>query len=420
MWFTAAVVRCRTAHCLGMDSTPPDTRARGSGLGLLRMTAVAIVVVLLGVGVALVYAGRPLGPDVWGQPVGSPRAGATVNAPDSPTAGGSREPGATPDPSAPPAASATPGASPPPSPSQPGQQFGFGGHLMWHDVESGLRQLDMLREDGLEVIRFDVAWRDLEPSPGQFRYLDKLDSFVTAAQEDGIRSIITVIETPAWANGGRSRWVPPDDPADYARFLGVLASRYAGRVMAWEVWNEPDLELFWRPRPNAVAYTRLLVAASAAIRQADPSALVFGGSIAFGNTDFVRTMYAEGARGTFDAMAIHPYTLTRAPEDETDRFHSLTAVLDDMRAIMVEEGDAAVPIWVTEFGWAIVGLNSVSREQRVEYLPRAVRIIRERPWVAGLVIYTIDTRDSARYGLSSSGDRSAAWRAYVDAVRSGG
>src|SRR5215203_4858341 len=74
-----------------------------------------------------------------------------------------------------------------------------------------------------------------------------------------IRVAITVEETPAWANRGRGEWVPPDDPADYAGFVGMLARRYAGRVTAWEIWNEPDLPLFWQPRPDPVAYARLLI-----------------------------------------------------------------------------------------------------------------------------------------------------------------
>src|SRR3954454_3962850 len=79
-------------------------------------------------------------------------------------------------------------------------EFGMSGHLMWHDVGRAIAQLDMLKEDGLGVVRFDVAWRGLEPERGRYAYLDKLDAIVDAAVARGIRPVITVAETPGWAN----------------------------------------------------------------------------------------------------------------------------------------------------------------------------------------------------------------------------
>jgi hypothetical protein len=291
------------------------------------------------------------------------------------------------------------------------------GHLMWHDVGRAIAQLDMLKEDGLGVVRFDVAWRGLEPERGRYAYLDKLDAIVDAAVARGIRPVITVAETPGWANGGADAWVPPDDPDDYASFIGMLAKRYAGRVDAWEVWNEPDIKLFWRPQPDAARYATLLIKASDAIRAANPRATVVGGSIAFGNVAFVRALYDHGAKGSFDALSVHPYTLTHAPDDESDRYYSLTAVVDDVHDAMVEAGDGATPIWITELGWAVVGLNSVSEAKRVTYLARSVDLLAQRPWVKLVAVYTIDTGDSERYGLSTNGRRSDAWAAYVDRVR---
>jgi hypothetical protein len=142
-----------------------------------------------------------------------------------------------------------------------------------------------------------------------------------------------------------------------------------------------------------------------------------GGSIAFGNVAFVRALYDHGAKGSFDALSVHPYTLTHAPGDESDRYYSLTAVVDDVHEAMAEAGDGTTPIWVTELGWAVVGLNSVSEAKRVTYLARSVDLLAQRPWVKLVAVYTIDTEDSERYGLSTNGRRSDAWAAYVERVR---
>ena len=382
------------------------SRGRGSrfiGLGLL-VTVVAVGVVWFTIAGGLAAIAPASGTPTTGSAIRSPDAAPQVE----PSGAGSPDPSLMP-PSADPSSRGQPPLDP---------MFGMSGHLMWHDVPRAIAQLDMLRDDGLGVVRFDVAWRGLEPERGRYAFLDKLDPIVDAAVERGIRLVISVAETPRWANGGASAWDPPDDPADYAAFVGMLAGRYAGRVEAWEVWNEPNIKLFWRPNPEPVRYARLLIAAAAAIRAANPAATVVGGSIAFGDVDFVRALYANGARGSFDALSVHPYTLKQAPDDESDRYTSLTATLDDMHQVMADAGDGDTPIWITELGWAVVGLNSVSAAKRPGHLARSVELIVQRPWVEVVTVYTIDTLDSERYGLSTGGRRSAAWRAYVEAVQS--
>jgi hypothetical protein len=388
-----------------------------------RLVALVLLAAVLAVGFAWVAAAGGLPSLAPATPPGDPGGGGVTRATSSPhpVESGTVEqtPPASPSLRSPLQTTPVDSWSPSPSAPLPDPVFGMGGHLMWRATSTAIRQLDMLREDGLGVVRFDVSWRNSEPRRGEYDWLEKLDEIVDAAVARGIRPVIAIVETPAWANGGQSPWVPPDDPADYAAFAAMLAHRYAGRVDAWEVWNEPDIRLFWRPEPDSRRYAEMLIAAHAAIKAANPSATVVGGSVTFGNTGFVEDLYRHGAGDSFDALSVHPYTLRRAPDDEEDRFHSLTAILDDMRGLMVAQGDGDKPIWVTELGWAVVGLNSVSEERRIAYLRRSVQLIRQRPWVEVVAIYTISTQDSERYGLSTDGRRSAAWEAYVEEVRNG-
>jgi polysaccharide biosynthesis protein PslG len=340
---------------------------------------------------------------------------ATASPSPTPSTDGSADPNPSTAPT--PAPTPSPSASPTAAPTD--VLFGFAGHLMWDSEARAMEALDLLAEDEMDVVRFDVSWRNTEPQRGRFEWLGKLDAIVAAANARNIRPIITVLETPGWANGGRGPWHPPERAADYASFVGMLAARYPGRVYAWEIWNEPDIGLFWDPEPDPERYTEMLLAASAAVRAADPAALVVAGGVTFGNFGFLQAMYDAGAQGSFDALAVHPYSLTRAPDDERDRTHSLTRVLDDAHAVMTANGEGHVPIWITELGWAIVGANSVSPEKRVEYLAQSVDLIREKPFVDVVTAYTIDVRHSARHGLSTNGRRSAAWKAYVGAVHAG-
>ena len=298
-------------------------------------------------------------------------------------------------------------------------QFGMSGNLLAGSADSARAQIGMLADDGLGAVAFDVSWRDMEPSRGTYRGLDALDAVVAAAAARTMQTIVVVTETPGWANGGNSAWVPPIHTADYAGFIGKLARRYAGRVAAWEVWNDPDQARSWLPKPNAAGYARLLRDASRAIRAADPSATVIAGGVSFDQTAYVQALYAHEANGTFDVLAVHPAMSMLAP-DAGDGSSSLTTTLDAFHSLLRQEGDEDTPIWVSDLGWAVSGPGAVSANARVDDLQRAVEVVRERPWVGLLTVRALSTGDDPAYGLSTNGRRSDAWQAYAATVRDTG
>jgi polysaccharide biosynthesis protein PslG len=301
-----------------------------------------------------------------------------------------------------------------------GPSFGVTAHFMWHSREQTSAEIERIAAAGFRVVRFDLGWRWVEPErkggydEGVLRQFDW-----TLAQLDarGIAPIVTVIETPAWARpAGTGMFAPPTNRQDYADVLRMLAARHAGRAnVVWEVWNEPNLVQFWEGGPDAAAYADLLKRAYVAIKGVAPAATVLGGSIAFNDAAFLRGMYAAGAAGHFDALAIHPYTGGRAPADDGDPWFSLRGQLRGMRATLVAHGDGDKPLYVTEFGWST---DDVSDATRATYLREAVAIMREYPFVRAATVYTINGADYPAYGLvTPAGVETASWRAYAAATR---
>jgi len=122
--------------------------------------------------------------------------------------------------------------------------------------------------------------------------------------------------TPRSGSRTHGRTYPGFHAAD-AEFAGLAAQRYAGKVSAWAVWNEPNTVLFWAPAPDPVPYTNILKAAYPAIKAADPNATVVGGvltwvtdyrNLTINPDSYLQQMdAAAGARGNFDALSYHPY-----------------------------------------------------------------------------------------------------------------
>lgn len=247
------------------------------------------------------------------------------------------------------------------------------------------------------------SWSEIEPTRGEFHW-EYTDWLARAADYYNLKLVARLDKTPAWAASSSSGLnSPPSRTQDYADFAGQVAARYRGRVAGYIIWNEPNLAREWgdrRPDPNS--YVGLLVAASAQIRAIDPQARVLSAGLAPTNDNgqdaqddrlYLRAMYAAGAKSAFDILAAHPYGFANAPDDGRGAHDGLNyARLQDLRDIMIENGDAAKPVWITEFGYATTaaGPLQVTEDQQAQYLTRAYQIASQKwDWVRLFTVWNL-------------------------------
>ena len=170
---------------------------------------------------------------------------------------------------------------------------------------------------------------------------------------------MTLVGTPRWANGGAGPNPGPDSGASFADFAYAAAARYPF-VRYWTIWNEPNQRAWLVPTSPRVYVEKLLNPAYAAIKQANPSALVGGGVTApRGNTggvspvDWIRGMSEAGAK--LDAYAHHPYPLV--PKVETPwsggcrHCETVTMATLERLLIAVKRWLGPKRIWLTEYGY---------------------------------------------------------------------
>ena len=297
----------------------------------------------------------------------------------------------------------------------PVPRFGMADHLMWFNTLTEVRaDLDRMQRAGMSYVRFDVSWANSEPSPGSYRYLDKIASVVKEIRSRGMTLTMTLIETPGWANGGRGRNAPPTHPSDYGHFAGVLAHRLAGITgMVYEIWNEPNDVHWWTTGVNAAQYTTMLKSAYKNIKANDADATVLVGAILNNDIGFLRKIYANGGGGSFNGLAIHPYPLSHSPGDTWSTWFSFKLSVPRFTNEMKRHNQNK-PIWITEFGWPI---NKVSEANRAKYIAQAVAIARGWTNVRGVAVYTMHQSQFYTYGLIRSDDSAtASWNAYDAAL----
>jgi hypothetical protein len=302
------------------------------------------------------------------------------------------------------------------------QQFCVNDHPLRFDIQRAAAAMDTTKGGGMNFMRIDISWAALEPdAPGVWSpaYLARLDDILLLAQNRGVRPILVVVSSPPWARGGTgSQMTPPTQPQAFGDFLARLAAHYAARPgMVYEVWNEPNQRQFWDSPggPDPAAYAALLRAGYSGIKTASPSSVVLGGSIAFNDPAFLQGMYAAGASGAFDGLALHPYSGSNPPDAVEDPSRSFVGAIDQAQAILSAHGDGGKPIWVTEMGWS---QGDISDEVRATYFRSAVNLVRARPNVAAFCAYTLDQQgDDAQFGLiATNGTPTLSWTAYIQEV----
>jgi Beta-galactosidase len=223
-------------------------------------------------------------------------------------------------------------------------------------VDLGAESARMVR-DGVQSERFEIAWDLVEPQRGQYDFA-ATDRKVAAAASNGIDVLALVNRSPSWAaRTPGNPFSPPRSPADYAAFVSTLIARYGPHgsfwaanprlprrpLRSWEIWNEPNLSVYFAQQPFAKPYARLLNAAYRAVKAADPGARVVMAGMANYSWRDLATLYRAGIPLHFDVAAVHPFSGRPSNSVKITRLN---------RQVLDEHGARGKPIWLTELTWS--------------------------------------------------------------------
>ncbi len=297
-----------------------------------------------------------------------------------------------------------------------------------------------LRALGTHWVRVFAQWPELQPQPGALdsNWLYEYEKFF-AQLPHGTKVLVDVVDTPEWETGSADPHMPPVNPLDYASFVGALAQRWAGKVAAWEVWNEEDSPSWWTGAPNPAAYTALLKATYPFVKGADPSATVVLGGLTGNDYPFLEGVYAAGGKGSFDAVGVHTDTACNVdPPSAFLRGAGGRLIPDsflaykEVHAVMAANGDGEMPIWMTELSWrtseATCGEGAwagqkpegVSEAQQAEYLGQAYHCLAQAPYVQLALWFPLQDEGSVVSGLlRTNGSRKPSFAAMEAYAREG-
>jgi hypothetical protein len=284
-------------------------------------------------------------------------------------------------------------------------------------------QLAAMKAIGVNSIRLDANWNMVQHNGQQVFEWQQVDQAVASVVAAGMSVNLIIDGCPPWAapaNASGYACPSPASSAQFATWAAEVAARYAPRgVGTFEIWNEPNNATFWQPEVNAAAYTANLVAAYAAIKSVDPAAFVISGGLApevtdgtnISPIDFLTAMYANGAKGSFDALGYHPYSFPALPDtyESWSGWSQMAQTNPSLRSVMTSNGDSTKQIWITEVGAPSGGPDGVGQATQATALTQAVDGSRTTGWIGALYIYswqdegTDQTNDQDWFGLMTAG-----------------
>jgi hypothetical protein len=231
--------------------------------------------------------------------------------------------------------------------------------------------IDDIAAAGVGTLRQTFDWQYLREPNGQLNW-DILDHYIGGAAQRGITILPVLFNPPTELttlppNGALRGFYPPADVNAMGSYGAQLAARYGSNgsfwaqnpaiprhpVTSWQIWNEPNLPVYWRPRQNARGYVQMLCGAYRQIKAVDPNAEIVTAGLPKSRIRgsilpamFIRRMIRAGGAGCFDTVALNAY----APTGK-----GVVKLVTGFRRLLNKLGARAVSLRVTEFGWADQG-----------------------------------------------------------------
>jgi GH35 family endo-1,4-beta-xylanase len=263
-----------------------------------------------------------------------------------------------------------------------------------------------------------VTWKDIHLEPNTYDW-SKLDSLVELYYDRKI--LYVACSTPRWLakNPNAPHFAPwlgpgsnslPSDIEEWNKFVWNLATRYKGKIDAYEIWNEPQLADFMYPYTlsNRNLLATMTKRAYRTIKSIDKNVPVLSPSVlprksSGGMKRGGKMLHALKRKGwPVDAIATHIYPEVGSGVNEW------RAMLNDV-STYCKKIKAPREIWVTETTFNLLGF--IPSDQRSRTL---ISRLRSTIGIDSVKIFWYSWDKSSVIGGLDISHNSAAWKEIQD------
>jgi len=190
---------------------------------------------------------------------------------------------------------------------------GMGVNIHFTDAKPG--ELEMISQGGFHWVRTDLSWNQTEKHPGVYDF-SAHDRLFASLDKAHLRAICVFAYTNPLYDDGKPTCSDAGRQA-FAKWVVAAVTHFKGHGAIWEIWNEPNGEWFWKPKPNPDDYAKLAYTVASAVHDAAPHEILVGPALACGipwpdpvKMRFLDTVFGAGVLKYWSAVTVHPYLWT--------------------------------------------------------------------------------------------------------------
>ncbi len=180
---------------------------------------------------------------------------------------------------------------------------GFGVNIDFTEPRPG--EIKLISEGGFRWVRMDLKWDTTERESGRYDFT-AYDRLMAELELYKLRALFIL----DYGNPLYDKGAPPRTELArqaFARWAVAAAKHFAGRDVLWEVYNEPNHQMFWPPHPNPQEYIALALAVGRAFREAVPGEKLIGPATSEIDFKFIESCFKAGLLEYWFAVSVHPY-----------------------------------------------------------------------------------------------------------------
>lgn len=244
---------------------------------------------------------------------------------------------------------------------QPTATEGLGVNIHFTEARPG--ELKMIADAGFRWVRMDFIWEITEPERGRYDF-SAYDRLLKELEANKLRALFILDYGNPLYTGGKSVR-STEAQAAFARWSVAAAKHFAGRGILWEVFNEPNVPLFWPPDPNVDEYVALATEVSHAFHREVPNEKLIGPATSKIDLPFLESVFKASVSSNWVGVSVHPYRQAD-PESAAVEYARLRELIGRYHSPKSEQ---PLPIISGEWGYSSVW-RGVTEEKQAALLAR--------------------------------------------------
>lgn len=255
---------------------------------------------------------------------------------------------------------------------------------------------------GINAIRTDLPWSDVETVQGEYHIPENWDYLVNYSNHVGIK-VLAILDygNKFYDNGDK----PLSEQAikGFSSYVSFLTNHFKNRISFYQIWNEWNGKVGNTTPGSVSSYKKLVIAAYPVIKENSPHSVIITGSFSSASFnkaiglenkgDYLREFLSPDMTPYTDALSIHPYTTYR--KYPFNKFSYYTKQITYAKTFLNNSIYHNKPIYITEIGWSTSDSPyGVSPQTQKDNISKSICEAKKRGY-AGVFIYNlVDSKPS--------------------------